>query len=116
MSGKAPPLPKMTISGLTEGGLSGKIMTPINDFPRLCRTLRPAPQAGCFVSRLKLSKDSAQITLRPIEHDGCFDPFCQSMAWLLSPKTLLTTCLPFRAQCTHVRTCGPEHVNPYVST
>src|SRR5215203_5537521 len=32
--------------------------------PRLCRTLRPAPQAGCFVSRLKLSKDSAQITLR----------------------------------------------------
>ena len=26
--------------------------------------MRPAPQAGCFVSRLKLSKDSAQITLR----------------------------------------------------
>ena len=33
-------------------------------FPRLCRTLRPAPQAGCFVSRLSASKDSAQITLR----------------------------------------------------
>src|SRR3954462_2036438 len=32
--------------------------------PRLCRTLRPAPQAGCFVSRLSASKDSAQITLR----------------------------------------------------
>ena len=39
-------------------------MTPINDLPRLCRTLRPAPQAGCFVSRLSASKDSAQITLR----------------------------------------------------
>src|SRR3954470_12935967 len=32
--------------------------------PGLCRTLRPAPQAGCFVSRLSASKDSAQITLR----------------------------------------------------
>ena len=64
MSGKAPPSPEMTIFGLTESGLSGKIMTPINDFPRLCRTLRPAPQAGCFVSRLSASKDSAQITLR----------------------------------------------------
>ena len=26
--------------------------------------VRPAPQAGCFVSRLDVSKDSAQITLR----------------------------------------------------
>src|SRR3954465_251493 len=31
--------------------------------PRLCRTLRPAPQAGCFVSRLSVSCES-QITLR----------------------------------------------------
>src|SRR3954462_10586937 len=62
--GKAPPSPEMVISGLTESGLSGRMMTPINSFPRLCRTLRPAPQAGCFVSGLKLSKDSAQITSR----------------------------------------------------
>src|SRR4051794_15765118 len=62
--GKTPPSPEMTLSGLTEGGLSGKIMSPDIDFPRLCRTLRPAPQAGCFVSRLRLSKDSAQITSR----------------------------------------------------
>src|SRR3954453_8679995 len=61
---KAPPSPEMTISGLTESGLSGKIMSPNNDVPRLCRTLRPAPQAGCFVSGLRLSKDSAQIALR----------------------------------------------------
>ena len=26
--------------------------------PRLCRTLRPAPQAGCFVSRLSISCES----------------------------------------------------------
>src|SRR5215218_5685144 len=62
--GKAPPLPKMTISGLTESGLSGRIMSLNNDYPRLCRTCGPPLQAGCFVSGLKLSKDSAQITLR----------------------------------------------------
>src|SRR5215207_7358708 len=61
--GKAPPSPEMTISGLTESGLSGKIMSPNNDIPRLCRTLRPAPQAGCFVSRLDVSGES-QIALR----------------------------------------------------
>src|SRR4051794_8023274 len=91
------------------------MMSPNKSSSPALPDVRPAPQAGCFVSGLKLSKDSAQITLRPIEHDGCFDPFCQSMAWLLSLKTLLTTCLPFRAQCTHVRTCGPEHVDPYVT-
>src|SRR3954447_21075074 len=62
--GKAPPSPEMTISGLTGSGMSGRIISPKIDLPRLCRTLRPAPQAGCFVSGLKLSKDSAQITLR----------------------------------------------------
>src|SRR3954447_21338376 len=31
--GKAPPSPEMTISGLTESGLSGKIMTPIRSTP-----------------------------------------------------------------------------------
>src|SRR4051812_34448314 len=37
-------------------------MTPIDDLSRLCRTLRPAPSAGCFVSRLNVSSES-QITL-----------------------------------------------------
>src|SRR4051794_36975545 len=62
--GKAPPSPGKSISGLTESGLSGGINPPRFEPPRLCRTLRPAPPAGCFVSRFKLSKDSAQITLR----------------------------------------------------
>src|SRR3954464_10707400 len=41
MSGKAPPSPEMTLSGLTESGLSGKIISPKIDFPRLCRTCGP---------------------------------------------------------------------------
>jgi hypothetical protein len=43
MSGKAPPSPEMTLSGLTESGLSGKIMTPINDHPGFAgRAARPS--------------------------------------------------------------------------
>jgi hypothetical protein len=64
MSGKAPPSPEMSISGLTESGLSGKIISPKIDFSPALPDVRPAPQAGCFVSRLSASKDSAQITLR----------------------------------------------------
>src|SRR3954454_14589868 len=63
--GKAPPWPEIVISGLTRGQVFGEDqIAKSNDLPRLCRTLRPAPQAGCFVSRLSASKDSAQITLR----------------------------------------------------
>src|SRR5215207_241801 len=63
--GKAPPTPEMSISGLTKGQFVGDDDVAKHFIiPRLCRTLRPAPQAGCFVSRLLASKDSAQITLR----------------------------------------------------
>jgi hypothetical protein len=63
--GKAPPWPEIVISGLTRGQVFGEDqIAKSNDLPRPCRTLRPAPQAGCFVSRLSASKDSAQITLR----------------------------------------------------
>src|SRR4051794_37144596 len=62
--GKAPLSPEMTISGLTESGMSGRIGVLISDLSPALPDVRPAPQAGCFVSRLKLSKDSAQITLR----------------------------------------------------
>src|SRR3954451_20800233 len=62
--GKAPPSPEMTISGLTESGLSGRIILPKLIHSPALPDVRPAPQAGCFVSGLKLSKDSAQITLR----------------------------------------------------
>src|SRR3954447_13149213 len=65
--GKAPPLPEMTISGLTESGLSGKIMSPNKDHAPALPDVRPAPQAGCFVSRLNASCES-QITLR---HSAC---------------------------------------------
>src|SRR4051794_30194917 len=54
--GKAPPSPEMTISGLTESGLSGRIKSPDLDNPRLCRTCGPPLQAGCFV----LGGDSPQ--------------------------------------------------------
>src|SRR4051812_34950810 len=62
--GKAPPLPKTTIFGLTRGQVFGEDLNCDEQMlPRLCRTMRPAPQAGCFVSRLYASCES-QITLR----------------------------------------------------
>src|SRR5215212_10836206 len=61
---KAPPSPEMTISGLTRGQVFGEDQDANHDLPRLCRTCGPPLQAGCFVSRLSASKDSAQITLR----------------------------------------------------
>ncbi len=62
--GKAPPSPEMTNSGLTRGQVVGdNQIAKSRIIPRLCRTLRPAPQAGCFVSRLDVSSES-QITLR----------------------------------------------------
>src|SRR4051794_9246906 len=62
--GKAPLLPEMMHSDLTESGLSGRIMSPNIDLSPALPDVRPAPQAGCFVSGLYVSKDSAQITLR----------------------------------------------------
>src|SRR5215204_1222320 len=64
----APPSPEMTVSGLTESGLSGKIRSPNLFTSPALPDVRPAPQAGCFVSGLYVSKDSAQITLR---HSAC---------------------------------------------
>src|SRR5215211_4074138 len=61
--GKTPPSPEMTISGLTEGGLSGKIMTPINDFPRLCRTCGPPLRRAVSFLGFRFSCES-QIALR----------------------------------------------------
>src|SRR3954453_13862658 len=62
--GKAPPSPEMTISGLTKGQFVGDDdVAKQFIIPRLCRTVRPAPQAGCFVSGLSVSCES-QITLR----------------------------------------------------
>jgi hypothetical protein len=39
-------------------GFRGRSVRYDIDLPRLCRTLRPAPQAGCFVSRLYASYES----------------------------------------------------------
>ena len=65
MSGKAPPLRETAVSRLTRGQVVGETdACHSHQNPRLCRTLRPAPQAGCFVSRLDASKDLAQITSR----------------------------------------------------
>src|SRR4051812_42205847 len=61
--GKAPPWPEMTISGLTRGQVFGEDrIAEISTSPAL-PDVRPAPQAGCFVSRLYASCES-QITLR----------------------------------------------------
>ncbi len=61
--GKAPPSPEMTISGLTRGQVFGEDETARStSFPAL-PDVRPAPQAGCFVSGLSISSES-QITLR----------------------------------------------------
>src|SRR5215213_9402872 len=62
--GKAPPLPEMTISGLTESGLSGKIISPKIDIPRLCRTCGPPLRRAVSFLGFRFSKDSAQIALR----------------------------------------------------
>src|SRR5829696_8187850 len=63
MSGKAPPLPEMTISDLTRGQVFGDDLNRDEQISPALPDVRPAPQAGCFVSRLLASKDSAQITL-----------------------------------------------------
>src|SRR3954454_23081373 len=62
--GKAPPSPEMLIFGLTRGRLVGENDVGKQSSSPALPDVRPAPQAGCFVSRLKLSKDSAQIALR----------------------------------------------------
>src|SRR3954451_8373908 len=62
--GNAPPSPEMTISGLTRGRLVGDDDVAKHFISPALPHVRPAPQAGCFVSRLSASKDSAQITLR----------------------------------------------------
>src|SRR3954454_15224923 len=62
--GKAPPSPEMLIFGLTRGRLVGENDVGKQSSSPALPDVRPAPQAGCFVSGLKLSKDSAQITLR----------------------------------------------------
>src|SRR4051812_6233137 len=59
----------MTISGLTRGRLVGEDQVAKLDYPRLCRTLRPAPQAGCFVSRLVPPKTQRK-SLCAIEHSA----------------------------------------------
>jgi hypothetical protein len=61
--GKAPPSPEMTISGLTRGRLVGEDDDANQFITPALPDVRPAPQAGCFVSGLSASKDSAQITL-----------------------------------------------------
>ena len=80
MSGKAPPPPETVISGLTRRQLVGEDQIAKSRSAPALPDVRPAPKAGCFVSGPRLSyatADSGQVTLRAIEHDGCFGPFCQ---------------------------------------
>src|SRR5215212_6233200 len=61
--GKAPPSPEMTISGLTRGQVVGEDQIAKSLISSALPDVRPAPQAGCFVSRLDVSSES-QIALR----------------------------------------------------
>src|SRR3954451_22727823 len=56
--GKAPPSPEMTISGLTRGRLVGENDVAKQSYSPALPDVRPAPQAGCFVSRLSISCES----------------------------------------------------------
>src|SRR3954452_1353666 len=48
MSGKAPPLPEMTISGLTESGLSGSIRSPNQNHSPALPDVAARPSGGLF--------------------------------------------------------------------
>src|SRR5215212_11443549 len=52
--GKAPPLPEMTISGLTRGQVFGEDQSAKTLISPALPDVRPAPQAGCFVSGLQV--------------------------------------------------------------
>src|SRR5215203_3842053 len=54
MSGKAPPLSEMTISDLTRGQVFGEDQSAKIDHSPALPDVRPAPQAGCFVSGLQV--------------------------------------------------------------
>jgi hypothetical protein len=61
---KTPPSPEMSISSLTRRRLVGDDDVAKHFITPALPDVRPAPQAGCFVSGLSASKDSAQIALR----------------------------------------------------
>ena len=63
MSGKAPPLRETAVSRLTRGQVFGEDQSAKIDHSPALPDVRPAPQAGCFVSRLDVSCES-QIALR----------------------------------------------------
>ena len=62
-SGMAPPLRKTRAFRLTDGTDFGRIKVLAIDHSRHLPDVRPAPQAGCFVSGLSVSYES-QIALR----------------------------------------------------
>src|SRR5215212_10028082 len=52
--GKAPPLPEVTISDLTRGQVFGEDDDANQSASPALPDVRPAPQAGCFVSGLQV--------------------------------------------------------------
>src|SRR5215213_4465243 len=60
--GKAPPSPETTISDLTRGQVFGEDQIATNDHSPALPDVRPAPQAGCFVSGLLRSHESLAAT------------------------------------------------------
>src|SRR5215217_86309 len=63
ITGRASPLPKARTFSLTRGQLVGENDVAKQSYSPALPDVRPAPQAGCFVSRLSASSES-QITLR----------------------------------------------------
>src|SRR3954463_10829779 len=54
MSGKALPLRETAVSRLTRGQVFGEDQIATNDLSPALPDVRPAPQAGCFVSGLQV--------------------------------------------------------------
>src|SRR4051794_28446181 len=71
--GKAPPSPEMTTSGLTRGWLVGDDDDANQFITPALPDVRPAPQAGCFVSGLYASCES-QRTCDSLTFGTCRRP------------------------------------------
>src|SRR5829696_6255694 len=98
--GKAPPSPEMSISGLTESGLSGRIISPKIDLPRLCRTCGPPLRRAVSFLGVESPK---QITSAV----GPAGPMKSTVRAQTSPKTGQAS----RQQCTtHEQDKAPQRL------
>src|SRR5215217_6565708 len=70
MSGKAPPLRETAVSRLTSGQVFGEDDDANQSPSPALPDVRPAPQAGCFVSRLQVLLSRNRLRQLCIRHGG----------------------------------------------